>query len=337
MISEPDTLYDRYLKDVSRYERVTPKREAELSRQVIHGRNPRLVEKAVNELVQANLLLVIHCRKEFVKFLDAPGARLTQMDLIAEGNIGLINAARNFDAGCGKSGRGRPKVRFSTYACKRIKNAMRRALKLSRFIHVPEHHFSYWTKIREIENRYGEGITDDILQGELGVGSAKLDMLKQSAETGTILIEDTTGKREGGWHEITPDEHALTPSKAAEQQDMKDFLVAEMLVLPERTRKMLALIYFDESATTYSDLAKIFGVSKERCRQVCTHGLSLLRQRIESRMTKVTGQRPYTQRPSTRDACPGIDRRIAQRNLVAMPKSLYSSEQETGETRVNAA
>lgn len=313
-----DAMYERYMRDVSRFERITPDKEAELSAIIIHGKSAKKIENAVNELVQANLLLVIHCLKEFSRYLESPGARLSHMDLVAEGNIGLMNAAKNFDACCGKGRDSKQRIRFSTYACKSIKNAMRRALKLSRFIHIPEHHFGYWTKMKELEDRYGDGLSDEILQEELGVGEAKLEMLKQSNETGTSLLEDLNGDREGaGWAETMGDSGSSCPRAETDRNDLREYLVSELSCLPERTQRMLALMYFDSNVTTYSDLARMFGVSKERCRQVCTHGLNVLRQRLSSRSQKVLGsQDGYATRPRQRPS--KVDE--ALHNLLTMPR-----------------
>lgn len=322
-------MYERYMRDVSRFERITPDREAELSYDIIHGRDAKRIEKAVNELVQANLLLVIHCLKEFARYLESPSARLSHMDLIAEGNIGLMNAARNFDSGCGKGRDSEQQVRFSTYACKSIKNAMRRALKLSRFIHIPEHHFSYWTRIKGLEDEYGGALTDSILQKELEVGAAKLEMLKTSSDTATCLLEDLSADHDGaGWAERLSDDAAECPRDAVDRADLREFLVGELGCLPERTQRMIALMFFDGNVATYSDLARMFGISKERCRQVCTHGLSVLRRRLDSRVDKVLGSRDSFGAPSQEGMGSHEE---ALHNLLMMPSPSNGKTAEPGE------
>lgn len=302
MIEMSDTLYDRYMRDIAAFPRITPEREVQLSTTILRSRNARKVETAVNELVQSNLLLVVHCLKEFAKYLESPGVRITPMDLISEGNIGLVKAAHNFDAGgCSlpRGSRSSVRIRFSTYACKSIKNAMRRAIKLSRFIHIPEHHFSYWSRMKALRDEYGEGLTDGVMERDLGVGNAKLQMLKQSQESCTALLEDlgTAGGEASRWSETMEDPAASRPSDDVEGRDMQDYLFAEMAMLPERTQQMLRMMYIDGTAETFSDLARVFGVSKERCRQVCSHGLAVLRQRIQAKQRKVMGSE--ARRPSS--------------------------------------
>ncbi len=285
-----DVLYDNYMRDIVPYPRITPNREAELSAIIRHGDDEVTIDAAVNELVESNLLLVIHCMKEFLRFLDSPGARLTHMDLISEGNIGLVRAARNYNADCTNSSLNSNHARFSTYACKSIKNAMRRAIKLSRFIHIPEHHFRYWSRMRELEKTYGSELSDSVLQRNLEVGHAKLQMLKQSQGTGTSLLEDLTANEDGGsWGDFIADEVASTPLEDVEGRDLYDFLNGELDRLPERTQAMLRATFLSEAHCTYAQLAREHGISKERCRQICAQGLSKLRERLEHKRASVTG------------------------------------------------
>ena len=322
MVETSDTLYDRYMRDIASFPRITPEREIQLSTTILRSRKARQVESAVHELVQSNLLLVIHCLKEFSKYLESPGVRITTMDLISEGNIGLIKAAHNFDAGgCSLPGTNRSDahIRFSTYACKSIKNAMRRAIKLSRFIHIPEHHFSYWSRMKALRDEHGERLTDDLLERNLGVGPAKLWMLKQSEESGTALLDDlgTAGGEASRWSETMEDPAASCPSDNVEGRDMREYLFAEMEVLPERTQRMLQMMYLDGTAETFSDLARVFGVSKERCRQVCSHGLAVLRQRLQAKRRKVMGSEagrtvPETQKAAAQPTTAGLKKAVSK-------------------------
>jgi DNA-directed RNA polymerase sigma subunit (sigma70/sigma32) len=123
-------LHESYVRAAAGFSRITPEREFELSRTVITSRSHAAIDRAVNELVESNLLLVLHCLKEFTPYLESSATGLTRMDLVAEGNIGLMNAARNYDACRGLPRRARtqprkPSVRFSAYACRSIQNAMR--------------------------------------------------------------------------------------------------------------------------------------------------------------------------------------------------------------------
>ncbi len=285
--------YDRYLKDISSYPLITPEREVELSNTIQNSKKPHEAEAAVTELIHANLRLVVHCLKDFDRFLASSAVRITRMDLIAEGNIGLMNAARRFNADFTDAEKGaedkRANIRFSTYACKCIKSRMRRALKLGRFIHIPEHHFSYWTEMETIRHEHGDTLSDDVLREKLDVSNQVLGLLKQSSQSGICMLEDLASQdtEGGGWHDFIPNETASCPAHETEQSDLRDFLFAEMRSLPPRTRSMLSLLYFNDHAPTLRELAAKFGISSERCRQVCVQGLARLRRQMASRRHQI--------------------------------------------------
>jgi RNA polymerase sigma factor (sigma-70 family) len=288
MIGAKDA-YERYLQDISQYPRISPEREAELSSIIIENANEEQVEAAVDEFVHANLRLVIHCLKDFARFLSSPAIQITRMDLIAEGNIALMSAVRRFDVDFSGPAPRESRVRFSTYACKCIKSRMRRALKLARFIHVPEHHFSYWSEMESLRDRYGEQVSDNVLHEELSVSAEVLDMLKQSERSRTFMLDDIMADSENGgyWQDILPNESTPCPAMETDARDLKRFLEREMAHLPERTRTMLSLVYFSETPPTLRELATVYGVSSERCRQVCAQGLKALRHQLEPRFERV--------------------------------------------------
>ena len=338
---EEDILYDRYINDIVHFERITPERERVLSKTILTSRSHKRIEAAVNELVQANLLLVVHCLKDFSKYLESPSSRITHMDLIAEGNIGLMKAARSFNASHGVDYHDSKKshVRFSTYACKSIKNAMRRALKLSRFIHIPEHHFSYWGKMKAMEEQYGKELTDDMLRDDLGVGAAKLEMLKQSHNSATALLDDLPQDDGGAWSDFMEDKNSTNPLHEVDRSDLRGFLVEEIDHLPARTQKMITMMYLDEGRTTFADLSKIFGVSKERCRQVCAQGLKAMRLRVEAKWDRIGGGKVYGKDESLKKSRRKTARAL-EHKLLTMPVSSIQfgeSDSEAASAGVNAA
>ena len=288
-MSKTRDAYERYLEDISSYPRITPEREAELSHTIMNSKEPQKAEAAINELIHANLRLVVHCLKDFDRFLSASAVRITRMDLIAEGNIGLMKAAQRFNAAftdeTNEAATERPNVRFSTYACKCIKSRMRRALKLGRFIHIPEHHFSYWSEMEALKHEHGDALSDDVMREKLDVSNEVLGLLKQSSQSGICMLEDLAAQESegGGWHDFIPNESASCPAHETGSSDLRDFLFSEMRTLPPRTRSMLSLLYFNDHAPTLRELAGKYGISSERCRQVCVQGLQRLRRQMASR------------------------------------------------------
>ncbi len=285
--------YERYLQDILQHPRITPEREAELSCIIRQAESSKEAQDAIEELIHANLRLVIHCLKEFEKFLSSPAVRITRMDLIAEGNIGLMKAAERFNARFQTEGdvdmNDNVTVRFSTYACKCIKSRMRRALKLARFIHIPEHHFSYWSEMDRLKKKHGDDLRDDVLREHLDVSNEVLDLLKQSYQSGTSMLEELTPQDQdgGSWSEFIPHEDSPCPAEETGRNDLREFLFSEMNKLPPRTRNMLSLMYFNDSAPTLRELSQEYGISSERCRQVCAQGLKRLRRQMASRWHRI--------------------------------------------------
>ena len=278
--------YERYIKDISQYQRITPARERKLSRIIQTCRNAEQVEAAINELIHSNLRLVIHCQKEFDKFLSSGVARIAPLDLIAEGNIGLMKAARNFNIGftADRDDGKRDAVRFSTYACKCIKSHMIRAIKKARFIHIPEHHFAYWTEIETLRREGGGEVSDNELLEKLDVSEEALSLMKHSARSGVCMLEDLTpADADTNWSDFIANENASCPAEETGRHDLRSFLMAEMYTLPQRTQQIISMIYFNENAPTLKDISQLFGISSERCRQICVQGLNSLRRRMFTR------------------------------------------------------
>lgn len=276
--------YSRYLADISQHERITPERETKLSRVIQTCKNAEQVEAAINELVHANLRLVIHCQKEFERYRAS--SRLSALDLIAEGNIGLMKAAQKFNSAAHKHGgkAGRDPVRFSTYACKCIKSHMIRAIKKARFIHVPEHHFSYWGEIEKLQNENDNQLSDRELCNLMDLSNDALAFIKMSAESGVCRLEELTGEdSDNSWGDFIASNDAPCPSDEVDRLDLRAFLVSEMNNLAPRTKQIITMLYFNESAPTLKDLSRIFGISSERCRQICAQGLTRLRRQMVAR------------------------------------------------------
>jgi len=285
--------YDRYVREISGYSRITPEREGELSRIIRRSRNREMIERAVDEMIHANLFLVIHCLKDFDKFLNFPGIHITRMDLIAEGNIALMTAARRYSAEYVSKASGKS-VKFSTYACGIIRNRMRRALKMARLIHVPEQHFAYWSKMRKLEDEFGGDLSDEFLMEKLGVGASKLRKLRRSFESRISMLEDMAVEDgESRWMDVIPNTAAVSPGYEADCRDLNQFLQGELGRLPERTQQMISQAFLSEKGASLSDLSEQFGVSRERCRQVLAKGLKMLRTRIESQWDRAVNPEEY--------------------------------------------
>jgi RNA polymerase sigma-32 factor len=273
--------FNRYIQDISAYPRISPDREVELSRIIQTCGNAEQVEAAVSELIHANLRLVVHCQKEFEKYHVS--VSITALDLIAEGNVGLMKAAQNYDTGGGGESPDAP-VRFSTYACKCIKSHMIRAIKKARFIHIPEHHFGYWSEIETLQRENGNVLTDSDLRDRMDISEEALALIKFSATTGVCMLEDLPFEGpDSSWNEFIASENTICPDEEAEGNDLRAFLLREMDCLAPRTRQIISMLYFNEKSPTLKDISLMFDISSERCRQICLQGLQRLKRQMITR------------------------------------------------------
>jgi RNA polymerase sigma factor (sigma-70 family) len=277
-----NSAYDRYIKDISIHPRISRDREKQLWKIIASGRKPEYIEAAVDELTRANLRLVVHCVKSFTNYISSSRTSITVMDLIAEGNLALVKAAENFNPGYQTEEHAEP-IRFSAYACKCIKNAMRKAFRKARFIHIPDHHFGYWKQIKDICDASEEEVSDEVLRKKLEIGESRMKTLRQGLTTNTVMLEDMAyDDGYSHWSDFIADDNATCPHTEYDSSDLRDYLVNQMDSLPARTREMLSMMFLSDSKPTLHDLSMRFGVSKERCRQVCARGLQLLRNQMQT-------------------------------------------------------
>jgi RNA polymerase primary sigma factor len=135
--------------------------------------------------------------------------------------------------------------------------------------------------MEKLREKYGESLTDDLLHDKLDVSSDVLALLKKSEKSRTFALEDMVAEdSDGCWNDFIPNEAATNPSQEVGSNDLRSMLFSEMERLPERTRRMLTQMFFDEHTPTLREMAKTYGVSSERCRQVCAQGLSALRRQL---------------------------------------------------------
>ena len=264
-----DDSYVSYMSHIIRYPRLTPKREAELSRIVRKSHSKTKVEAAVTEFVEGNLLLVVKCAIEYYRrYIHRKGTPLTLMDLIAEGNFGLLKAAGLYDSDH------KAHAKFGTYAVQSIKRAIRRAVQKSVQIHVPLNHYVYWPAINRLKDKYGDDIPDEALAEELGttVSAARLIMAAK-------CIQPTRLDANPVWESIVPDS-ARTDDKV--NLKVLGVYLAKVMdeVLTSREKKVMYELYLSGKDPTYDEVGEGEGVSRERVRQISTVAMRKMRRRI---------------------------------------------------------
>ena len=293
MIAYQDS-FESYTSQISNYPRIEPQRERELSTIILKGTNKKKIEAAVNELVLANLRLVLHCLKDCRSFLSSSEVCISMMDLVSEGNIALMAAARGFNAEFVREGDDKPtQAKFGTYACRCIRSRMQRAIKLSRLIHIPERHFTYKKKLAEIEAEEGVSLNDEQISARIGIRKERLAMVRWSSNCKTTRLEDMKTDDDSGFGiDDLPDTKQVLPDEEAAKNDIMMLVTDKMELLKPRTKLMLQQMFLSGKKTTLQDLSNQFGVSKERCRQITQAGLKKLRDLIRTEIQGTSSKAP---------------------------------------------
>lgn len=258
--------YEAYMRSVSSYKRISKEREKELSKIINNSKDMKAIEKAKEELITSNLLLVVKWANHY--FAKYPYA-MSQMDMISVGNLGLISSANLYR---------HTKASFGTYASIGIRRNILRAIKSSNLVRFPDHHSYYWGKMCDLEDKYKGKLNDDIIIKELNISSDFLDRLKNSYHKGTVSLESLHSDRdtnESNWEDHIADH---TQEGKAQKQEGEDFLKHYFNFLDNKRRKTIECIYLQ--SFSYSETAKVLKMSTARIGQIHKSAINMLRKKI---------------------------------------------------------
>ena len=264
-MSIEDPIFKAYLKDISYYPLIDANKEKELATIIKHSDDIKVIEKAKEELINANLRLVVkYALQYYNKVIAFTYVRLTLMDFIAEGNIALIRCVESFDPEIFKT-------KFSTYATKAIKRKIQRAIQNSRFIRVPFHHYSGFSKINQLKTQYGDNITDEILLKEMDVTPEMLEMIKNEISYDMahfVQIDDIL--------EIIPANNK-TQDK---DNELKEYVLSKINEMKPKDQDVLFFKLFGNDISG-SEIAKKQGVSRQAIDFRFKKALKILKQKIK--------------------------------------------------------
>lgn len=263
-----------YLKEIGKVPLLSADEEIELAIRMEKGD-----EEAKKRLCEANLRLVVSIAKRYV------GRGMLFLDLIQEGNLGLIKAVDKFDY--------RKGYKFSTYATWWIRQAITRSIAdQARTIRIPVHMVETINKLirvsRQLLQAYGREPTPEEIAAEMGLSVEKVREIQKIAQE-PVSLETPIGEEEDSHLvDFIPDDEVLAPAEAAAFSMLKEQLVEVLDTLTEREQKVLKLRFGleDGRARTLEEVGKEFEVTRERIRQIEAKALRKLRHPSRSKKLK---------------------------------------------------
>lgn len=270
--SQPTTL-ELYLREIGRVKLLTPEEEATLGRRVKKGD-----QKAREHMIKANLRLVVKIARDY------EGLGLPLLDLINEGNIGLIKGVERFDPGKG--------AKLSTYAAWWIKQAIKRALAdQSKTIRLPVHVVDKVAHIRRAELKLremlGRDATDHEVAQEVGLKPVRVRQYREAARA-PVSLEAPLGHSDEDSNsiaEVVADAGAAAPFDQAVRESDTELMKEVFDTLSPRERVVLSLRFGleDDSPRTLEAISKRYGLTRERIRQIQNEALKKLRVKMTRR------------------------------------------------------
>jgi len=291
-----------YLREIGRVPLLTAEQEVSLAKRIERGqaasrqlaragaelpdeqyeslrRQARDGQAAREHLVKANSRLVVSIAKKYIS------SGVPFLDLIQEGNIGLMRAVRKFDYSRG--------FKFSTYATWWIRQAVTRAIAdQSRTIRVPVHMHDQITHLsrasHKLVQKLGRSPTREELAAEMGVPASKVDQVIQAAQR-PYSLETPVGEEEDSFlGDFIEDRESQAPSDAASSAVLRDVLDELLAQLPARETRILKLRFGLQDGYSYTleEVGHKFGVTRERIRQIEAQALGRLRHPSRTRRLK---------------------------------------------------
>ena len=264
-----DTAIKLYLREIGLVKLLTPQEEIELAARIKKGD-----KKAREHMIKANLRLVVKIARDY------EGIGLPLLDLISEGNIGLMKAVERFDPAKGG--------KLSTYGSWWIKQSIKRALaNQSKTIRLPVHLVDKIAKMRRIALRLHEELgrepTDDELADEMGVPTARVAQMRMAAIRPASLDAPIGDDESNNFSEVVEDENAETPYEHLEDKTVTRMLREMVTKLDPREATIVSSRFGLDGGPecTLEEVGAKFGVTRERVRQIQNIALRKLRKMIE--------------------------------------------------------
>jgi len=266
---DADTAIKLYLREIGQVKLLTPQEEIQLAARIKRGD-----KKAREQMIKANLRLVVKIARDY------EGIGLPLLDLISEGNIGLMKAVERFDPKKGG--------KLSTYGSWWIKQSIKRALaNQSKTIRLPVHLVDKISKMRRVsmklQEQFGREPTDEELAVELEMTPTRVRQMRLAAIRPASLDAPIGDDESNNFSEVVEDENAPTPYEDLEDKTVFVMLRDMVKHLDAREATILQFRFGLDGGTekTLEEVGKKFGVTRERVRQIQNLALRKLRKMIE--------------------------------------------------------
>jgi RNA polymerase primary sigma factor len=271
-----DTAIKLYLREIGQVKLLTPQEEIELAARIKKGD-----KKAREQMIKANLRLVVKIARDY------EGIGLPLLDLISEGNIGLMKAVERFDPAKGG--------KLSTYGSWWIKQSIKRALaNQSKTIRLPVHLVDKISKMRRtamrLQEELGREPTDEELGADLGTTASRVAQMRMAAIRPASLDAPIGDEDSNNFAEVVQDESADTPYEQLEEKTVTRMLQEMVKTLDPREATILRARFGLDGGPekTLEEVGHKFGVTRERVRQIQNIALKKLRKMIEKMETTKT-------------------------------------------------
>jgi RNA polymerase primary sigma factor len=264
-----DTSIRLYLREIGQVKLLTPDEEIQLAARIKKGD-----KKAREHMIKANLRLVVKIARDY------EGIGLPLLDLISEGNIGLMKAVERFDPAKGG--------KLSTYGSWWIKQSIKRALaNQSKTIRLPVHLVDKISKMRrtamKLQEMLGHEPSDEELADEMGMTAARVTQMRQAAIRPASLDAPIGDDDSNNFSDVVQDENATSPYENLEDKTVVNMLQDMVKHLDAREATILRYRFGLDGGTekTLEEVGVKFGVTRERVRQIQNLALKKLRKMIE--------------------------------------------------------
>lgn len=248
-----------YLQEIGKFPLLTREKEIELAKKAKKGD-----KQAENQLIEANLRLVVYIAKEYIGYIDG---KLTFLDLIQEGNLGLFETVKRFDPERG--------IKFSSYAGYWIRSKISRALRNQRTIKISFHLLEQLNLLKRINNLYfkekGGWPTPEEIAQKMGISLKKVNKLFQLPRAISLEIPIGQGDhwKSGRISDLIPNKRATNPEEVVQQKELKEQTNKVLSLLKPREEKILRKRFgIGEQEQTLEEISDEFQFSREWVRQI---------------------------------------------------------------------